>query len=254
MKITIKHYYDFQQIVAFPSDSLLSSAAWDALRSNGANDGSESFFLPETRQAWLNLCHRFTEPMLQAKDIATLVASEGYTSLASIGVGRACLEYHLKRFCPTLNMLCTDYSLKTVDRLRTVFYECESIECFDLTAINWPRPGSRTLYLLGRVDTELSDSHWSLVFANMAEQDVQDVLVVATSFLTPRVFLSELKRRLACWAAGRRPIFAGYTRTRSRFKDLWSRHYRIRRELPVGNLSGFLLTKIRTTATSACSR
>lgn len=241
MKLTLRHYYHFQGNSSLQGDSLLSPAAWDNLRSE--QDQSSAFFMPTDRDRWLQIALETPGLPVQAREIAALISWEGFTSVVSVGVGRALLEYHLKQQLPKLPLICSEFSPQVVDRLRKVFLECERVDCHDFTQAGWPRPPGRPLYLLNRVDTELTDEQWSAVFSRLHAEGVQDILMVATSFLTPRVLACELKRHLMSWVIGRRLTFAGYLRTKSAFMDLWEPHYQVVRKVPAGALTGFLLTR-----------
>ena len=244
MKFTLRHYYDFKGSRSLGGGSMQSAQAWDELRSDRGLEQSADFYMPAERKAWVQLARQTAGVKNQAHSLAGLITREGFTSLVSCGVGRAILEYHLKLLLPSLALTCTEYSPEVVARLRQVFPECERIECHDFTRASWPPPSNRTLYLLNRVDTELADEEWPGVFANLAAEDVRHVLVVATAFLTPRVLASELKRHVLSLVFRRQLTFAGYVRSKAAFTVLWQQHYRIVGEMPVGDLTGFLLARL----------
>ena len=153
MKLTLRHYYHFQGNSTLQGGSLLSPAAWDSLRSVPDSEQSSAFFMPTDRDRWLQLAQETPGLSDQAKEIAALISREGFTSVVSVGVGRALLEYHLKRQLPKLPLICTEFSPQVVERLQHVFLECERVDCHDFTRDEWPRPTGRPLYLLNRVDT-----------------------------------------------------------------------------------------------------
>lgn len=243
MKLTLRHYYEFKGSRGLAGGSLQSPEAWDELRSDRALESSAAFYMPETREEWVALAEQTLPLKAQARALAGLVGARRYAAVVSCGVGRGFLEYHLKSLLPQLPLTCTEYSPQVVARLRKVFPECDRIECHDFTRPGWPPVDDRTLFLLNRVDTELSDAQWPGVFANLAAENVRHVLVVATAFLTPRVLASELKCTVLGRLLGRPLTFAGYIRTKGAFTDLWRNHYRLEAEMPVGNLTGFLLAR-----------
>ncbi len=242
MKFTLRHYYDFKGSRSLGGSSLQSAQAWDELRSDQGLEQSAAFYMPDSRDEWVQRARQAAEIDAQARSLASLITGEGFSSIVSGGVGRAFLEYHLKQLLPELTLTCTEYSPQVVARLRRVFTECDRIECHDFTSAGWPPPSDRTLYLLNRVDAELANEQWPRVFANLAAEDVRHVLVVASAFLTPRVLASELKLHVLSRVLGRQLTFAGYVRTKAAFTDLWRPHYRIVGEVLVGDLTGFLLT------------
>jgi hypothetical protein len=241
MKWTIKHYYPFPPSTVLPTDSLLSPHAWEQLRTDDGGAGANpDFHLPSERGEWLRLCEESEFSAACARGIAALVRREKFSSVVSVGAGRALIEYHLKALLPSVALTCTEYSPGVVERLRHVFTECDRIELLDVTA-PWAPVAPGQLVLFNRLDTELDDDQWRRVFSNLASAAVPTVLVVATGFLTPKTLLLEVAQR-AISIVRRRPLtFAGYTRTRARFRDLWASHYRVAHEVPVGSLTGFLL-------------
>lgn len=243
MKYTLRHYYDFKGSRSLGGGSLQSAQAWDELRSDQGLEHAADFYMPESREEWAQLARQAAGINAQAHALAGFITRENFSSLVSCGVGRAFLEFHVKQVLPGLKLTCTEYSPQVVARLRRVFPECDRIECHDFTRAGWPPPGDRTLYLLNRVDTELDDRQWPTVFANLAAENVRHVLVVATAFLTPRVLASELKRHVLSRLCRRPLTFAGYVRTRDAFTELWRPRYRIASEVPVGDLTGFLLAR-----------
>jgi hypothetical protein len=243
MKLTLRHYFDFKGNDSLAGGSLQSPQAWDELRSDRQLELSSAFYMPGNRTEWLELVAQVPDAHSQARAIASLVSEGGYTAVVSCGVGRAFVEYHVKQMRPELALTCTEYSSQTVARLRAVFHECDRIHCHDFTRAGWPAADERTLFLLNRVDTELSDEQWPGVFANLAAENVRHVLVVATELLTARVLASELKRRILARILRRPLTFAGYIRTRAAFTALWRDHYRLVAQVPIGNLTGFLLAR-----------
>jgi hypothetical protein len=113
-----------------------------------------------------------------------------------------------------------------------------------MTSPQWPKFDDKTLYLLNRVDTDLSDSQWKQVFANMARSKADHVMVVATGFITFKTLSWEALQRCRSFWHRRPATLAGYLRTKEMFKSLWLPHYKIEMEQPVGGLASFLLRRI----------
>lgn len=244
MRYTMRHYYAFGRNVSLAGNDLLSPSAWEQVRmTEDIEDVAPGFYLPKNRDEWLRMCNQSSSAASCAADIAQIVRRGKFTTVFSAGVGRACIEYHLKRMEPTVHLVCTEYSLRVVERLRQVFLECDRIELLDIKTAGWMDAGARGLVLLNRVDTELNDQEWRAVFKNLAAAGVQDVLIVATGFLTMRTLASELFQRLVSVLCHRRLTFSGYTRTKARFKELWSPYFAVVEERLIGTLAGFYLAK-----------
>lgn len=240
MKCTVRHY------LAFPikkaqdiGGNLSSSAAWDVLRTDDKDDWQS---IPKDRSNWLARCQQELEISVRAKAIVDLVKREGFSSIISVGVGTAYLEYNLKRLYPPLNLTCSDYTPQSIERLKQVFPECDAIEVFDMLKDRW-KPCQNALYLLYRVDTEFSDEQWKKLFITMGESNISDILFVPSVFLGLRFFITEKLVNLWHRFRGYQITFAGYVRTKDTVKTFWVPHYRIILEIPVGTLTGFLLRK-----------
>jgi len=238
MKLTIRHYFDFGDHASAVGRSLCSVGSWDAIR---LSDDASGFSIPPDREKWLAKANANAQLAQRAEALVLWLKRLGIRRLASVGVGTACLEYHIKRLHPSLILTCTDYTPSAIGRLRAVFPECDNVRVFDMLSPEWPTDSG--LHLLNRVDTELDDAQWMRVFDCMAKSSVNQVLVVPSEFVTCRVILSEKVRYLLSLAKGRKPTFAGWLRTRDRFLSLWDRWYQVQEHVPLAGLEGFLLTR-----------
>ncbi len=241
MKLTIPHRYDFGRDAEVVGDNLLSSAAWDRLRLEATN---LSFVLAADRPTWLERCKQSKDTAIRAKEIGEIIAAKQFCAVFSVGVGCACLEYHLKARLPAIRLICTEFSLRVLQRLSAVFLEADQVIFFDMTSPQWPNFKDKTLYLLNRVDTDLSDPQWKQVFENMARSRIDHVMVVATGFVTLKTLAWEVL--LHCRGLWRRrpAAFAGYLRTKEMFKSMWLPHYELEMERSIGGLASFLLRRV----------
>jgi hypothetical protein len=238
MRITASHYYYFGSVSASVGASLVSPAGWEALRLSNADDNP--FTLPADRRQWEKDCQTRIDLRQRAASILRLVQDHNLNAVFSAGVGCAQLEFHLKQLAPSLYLTCTDYTPGVVERLRTIFPECDRVECFDMLASPWPTLMS-ALYLLNRVDTEFSDTQFESVFARMAEAGADHVLVIPTSLLSAMGLCKEWLNRVAHTLARHPLTFAGYHRNRGSFEAAWSRHYVVASEVHLGDGRGFYL-------------
>jgi hypothetical protein len=232
MKLTIKYYAEFPNI----KGSLLSKESWDSVRLNG-----ESYLsFPVNRDAWLQRC---ADPELvqRAEGIIKLCQELPLTRIFSVGVGCGYLECNLKLLAPRVHLTCSEYASKTVEKLREYFPECDSIQVFDMSG-EW-KASKNTLYVLHRVDTEFTDLQWKSIFRNMSNSGVEYILFVPSHFLTPAMALRRKLGYMAMLLRLKKPVIAGYSRTKGSFESLWLSHYRLVKEVPIGNLIGFLLTQ-----------
>jgi hypothetical protein len=243
MKSTIRHYYDFKKDSELVGGNLLSAESWDRLRIEASSPSNSAFALPKDRTNWVRLCFQFPEVIASANDIGVIIRSKQFSTVVSVGVGRACVEYHLKVQLPWIQLLCTELSPRVIERLRELFIECDQVDFFDITSQYWPYFADNCLYLLYRVDTELDDRQWKTTFTNMARSGIDYVLLVPSAFLTLKTFSQELIRRWRSLLWGRRLTFSGYIRTKEVFRTFWTPYYVVEQERPIGSLTGFLLRR-----------
>ena len=239
-KVTIKHYFDFGGISQTVDGPVHSAQAWDALRLESAQ--SNIFSIPPERQEWLKRCHE--EPLVeeQARGIAAIVRGR-FTRINSYGTGPGFLEFFIKQQCPDIALQCSDYTAKSMERLRRVFTEADEVLTFDMFHDQWKNGGPSTLHLLYRVDLVLGDEQWRQVFARMRSSGVRHVLFLPCEFLTVRCWFKQILKYWLWPLLGRKVFFAGYLRTKAQFLDFFCGAYTVEREVGLaGRMRGFLLT------------
>ena len=241
MKLTIKHFYDFQDVADNVGTSL-DPNSWDMLRlSNPAQD--DRFAIPDSISSWREKILTTSIWHERAKVILNLMQQRFYR-LYSYGVGIGGVEFLIKKEAPQVFLECSDYAPKTVERLREVFKEADKISQFDMLKDEWVNEGSICLYLFHRIDTEFNDREWHIIFERAAKAGIQHILFVPSEFLTFRRFIRQ-KIKLFLYTLLRKKItFSGYLRTREQFKTFFQEHYEIESIYRIGDLKGFLLKRI----------
>ncbi|HLA82645.1 MAG TPA: hypothetical protein VJP78_13655 [Thermoleophilia bacterium] len=238
MRITARHHIDLGDEGARAlGPTLLSAKAWDALRLDGP--GGDPFTIPQDRVIWIERCLEDATVVRRAEEVASLARSLGVRRLFSLGVGCAWLEYNLKRVDPSLHLTCTDFAPGGIERLRSVFVECDETLRFDMLEDDFPQ--GPDMYLLHRIDTELDDRQWREVFSRMGRTGVRHLLFIPSGILGPRTWARERARAFVSWIRMRRLVFAGYLRTEARFRALWDGLYCVVWAGSLGGLRGFLL-------------
>ncbi len=239
-KVTIKHYFDFGGISQTVDGHVHSAQAWDALRLESAQ--SNIFAIPPERQEWLKRCHEELFVEEQARGIAGIIRGR-FTRVNSYGAGPGFLEFFIKQQCPDIFLQCSDYTVKSMERLRRVFAEADEIMTFDMLNGSWQNTDKGTLHLLYRVDTALDNDQWRSVFEKMRSAGIMHVLFLPCEFLMIRRWLGQIIKHRLWPLLGKRISFAGYLRTKAQFLDLFSGAYHVERELGLaGGMRGFLLT------------
>jgi hypothetical protein len=170
MRLTLRHRFAFARPLPGGLDS---PDAWDALRR-----GDDSFGLPASRVEWEAAAARSGLEQ-RAVAVARVAEELGARRVCSYGVGTGMFEWNLHRVAPQLELECTDFAPLAVARLAGHFDAVRLVE-HDLRA---DPPRDADLHLLNRVDTELSDEEWPVVFARFQEP----VLVVASELVGLRV-------------------------------------------------------------------
>jgi hypothetical protein len=220
--LTIRHSYDFGADRDRVGANLVNAASWDAIR-----EAPGPFRLPSTRSEWEHAAGEsdFSE---RAVAIAAVADEVGARRIASYGVGAGFVELSLARLRPDLELVCTDFTPRTLARLAELFPEAE-VRQHDLRT---DTPVGADLHLFHRIDSELSNRQWRRVIPVFREP----ILLVATELLGADALVRELRLRSSNSASA-----AGYIRTEAAFQSLWRRTHRDKK-LPVGSLAGFLLT------------
>jgi len=223
VRIRVRHRYDFGPARERVGANLLAAEAWDTARSLPG-----PFGLPETRVEWERVA---AQPALEARarDVSAIARDLGARTLCSHGVGTAALELNLHRVSPELELVCTDYAPRAVERLRRLFPEAHVV-LRDLTA---PGPPLADLHLMHRLDAELDDGQWCAVFEQLQAPIVFVPNVVLDLAGAAREVARGLVRRGSLTEAG-------WFRNEAALRSLWAGTHRDR-ELTVGDAPAFLL-------------
>lgn len=243
LPLTIRHYYPLDR-------ELNSRESWDILRQSHPH-----FSISEDRAEWLGAAEGRVKKdgqdgslIKRAADVALIIDQLGVTSVFSVGVGGAGLEYQIKKMRPNVEMICSEYSSLIVERLTKVFKEVDSIILFDMKKGDWlgalgGTPPDKHLCLMYRIDIDLTDSEFYDIFKKIYKAGIRNVLVITCGKLTFRGLFNRLSKRIS-WKIHNIPhAFAGYLRTIKTFTEFWKNLY-TSKEFECGGLTSFLLKKI----------
>lgn len=248
----IRHYHVFQNIV--PRDlrdgRVDSPEAWDLLRT-----ADPDFLISESRSEWLEASEgrvykdgQDSAFLERARDVARFVARRGITSMFSVGVGCAGLEYQIKRILPLVHLVCSEFAPESVTRLRKVFVEADEIVQFDARKDDWRCLTDHgdfisRICLMYRVDPQFTDAEWRAMFEKMASQQVETILFIPHGFLTLWGLLRRALQRVRWTLRREKPVFSGYLRTATTFESYWHGLYS-QEEMTFGGLTGYLLVRL----------
>ncbi|MBR0599531.1 hypothetical protein [Sinanaerobacter chloroacetimidivorans] len=212
---------------------LINEEGWDVVR---CDDNNTPFSIPNKEKFFIEKAIGLYKE--ETEDIANLISEIGFKEIFSAGCGCGFLEYNLKKINPELIVKATDFNSKSIERLKSVFKLCDSIETFNILTDNY-RSSDDLLYLFFRIDTEIHDAEWLNVFRRMHTDKARYILIVATEFLTFERFIKETIKGVLRGIKGY--TFCGYIRTKDSFEALWGDYYKIVKLLKIGSLNGYLL-------------
>jgi hypothetical protein len=214
MRLTVPHYYDFGPDRDLLGGDLLGPDDWDSLRV----DGEGIFRFPEHPDEYARLVEESAWQERRARAIAGWIAESGARTVASYGVGPGIVETWLGRLVPEVHLILSDIAPRTVERLRVHFADAD-VRLHDFCRED---PFDADLHLFNGVDTELHDKAWRDVLRRFREERV---LFFPGITLGLRVIAGELW----CRRPGRRPMRAGWWRTKDRFDELTEPTHHVRR-------------------------
>ncbi len=246
--ITMKHYYlVHDKQINLKDNEINSPEAWDSLR-----ESDPHFEISEKREEWLKASENLVKKdgqdgglIKRSEDVVNILNRLGITSMFSVGSGGAGLEYQIKKQKPGLEVTCSEYSQVSVQRLRKVFIEANSVISFDILKGDWKTvvkdgDDQKQLVLMYRIDINFSHGELIDIFNKMHDSGVKNILVILCGVVTAKGVYNRLKQR-AIWKIKReKPSFAGYLRTKQTFINIFS-HYYLYEEVSCGGLPGFIL-------------
>ena len=248
---TVKHYFPFDSVGhSLKNGDLISAESWDALR-----ESHPHFSISTDREQWLLAANGKLKKdgqggsMKNAADSVVRVLEKlKVTSLVSVGVGGAGLEYNINRLKPEINLTVSEYSRVSVDNLKKVFLESDNILMFDIKDGDWKdlsrgKDLNKTLFLMYRVDIGFSDNEWKNIFRNMWNAKIENILIVACGTLTARGLFNRIFQIIK-WKFSATPLtFSGYLRTEKTLTDFWKHLYSFD-DADCGGLRSFVLKRI----------
>ncbi len=215
----IQHYSLFNN-----SSKILN---WEALR----NDESEApYFLPYSREEFLKKVDTLS-PSKAAEIIINETVNLKIQKAFSIGCGIASLEYQIKKFSK-LSVIVSDYN-SSVLRLKNynIFDDCLQLDAFmDIFPVD-----ESYLMIFPRIDTEFDDQQLETLFLKCKIAGIKYIWFIPAELLNFKIFIVELKILLVSILKGKSRVFCGYARSKSAFRRLWGKHYRLVKEYEAEN-------------------
>lgn len=239
MKYKIKHFAYFGELNSKIGNTLIDSKAWDLLR---VSEVSKEFNIPQDRNEYEKVCN-ISNLKLIARKILEIVKKQGCTEIVSVGVGRAALEFNIKKTDPDMYVKCLDYTPEAINILNKVFPECDKIEEFDMLSGNWniTKDGMVLFY---RVSTELTVEQWKDVFKSLFESKADNILFIPTENLSIKILVKEKLLQLRNLLYGHSQVFCGYMYSKDLFKEMWQDYYIVNQELNCAGMYIYVLKRM----------
>jgi hypothetical protein len=232
LPLTAPHYFDFGSEREQVGSDLVRPDRWDALRL----DTRGAFAMARSRSELEAQLAAPPELRERALVISEVLQGEGAVSLASYGVGGGVLELALAE--QGWPLLITEYAPRTVERLRVLLPEAETVQ-HDLRKAE---PLSADWHLFHRIDTEHTGKQWNAIFNRFAQARV---VFIPGEVASLRRLLAEVQVRLR----SRRASHAGWLRNRAALEALWRDTHRARAHR-FHDLDGWLLLPREATGPS----
>ena len=221
----IKHYYEFKpDITQKMTSNSLNAENWDLLR----NDDKETpFSIEKSVESYEQNCQSHSSNMY--KQAAEIISAEINThnlkdkKIISLGVGKAILEWHLKRINPSMRIECTDYTPQAIESLKKVFVNMDSAYTFDVINGDYTQftQGGGVILLMCRISTEFSKRDWRKIFQKIYDAGIENLFYLPADFITFKDAIRSNLRRIIRQLQGIKYTFCGYHYSESEYYDMF---------------------------------
>ena len=238
-----RHWYYFGEYSSkVLKGKKLNKDNWNILRNA---DMDKNFSIEETVEEYDKNC-RLEESY---RNVAEILCDEfdrkkSY-NIASVGVGKGILEWHIKNMRPDIKVTCTDYTEEALKKLKKVFRKADALLCFDMLKDDWSMLNQYDYVILYRVSTEFSFSEWKKIFEQMSEKQIEHVVFIPTGLDTYKNMLLELSGHLVRIMRKKKDIFCGWLYSENEFRRMWKGKYVEERCIYIQNTAVFFLNRIK---------
>ena len=209
----IKHYTIFNQYYSSKID-------WDVLRKSKEEP---QYYLPKSKDEY-----EFIVNEANYKDIiestVEYIDSNKLDTILSLGSGRSILEYQLK-LKTGIRTIISDITDSILTLKQLNFFD--EVLLIDITKKINLNITERSIILLPRIDTELTDTQIKELFRSLNEEGVKYILFIPAQLISIKSILIQVYIFVRALIQNKSLVEAGYSRSRSRFKKLWKEFYDI---------------------------
>ena len=234
-----KHYYHFEN-----GFEILNDSNWDMLRTD---ETETPFSIEKTQEKYEENCNKEIIYKRHAEILNDIIETNLITDkrLFSMGCGKAVLEYHLKKIKPDSYLICSDYTKYAIERLKRVFLECNELLTFDmLNKDDYLKIMPEDIVIMYRVSTEFSVENWKLVFDNLFNRNIKNIVFIPTGILTLKELVQEKINYLCRAVKLKKNTFCGWLYDEKAFSSFWENKYIIRESRYVENNCFYYLERI----------
>lgn len=219
----------------------LDKSNWESLREDAKE---KEFYIEEEIEEYELNCERKKEYSQAAEEILRYFNKYNLKSAVSIGVGKGILEWHLKKKCPSIQISCTDYTEKALNKLQRVFPDAEEFYTFDMAGQDWELLKVYDEVILFRVSTEFSAKKWKEIFLKCYNAGIDRVVFCPGGVATYKTIFNELKRHGINKIRNQCDTFCGWIYTEKEFPRMWKGLYSIEETTDVGFSKIYFLSRL----------
>lgn len=216
-----KHYYMFNERILeqFQGNSL-NKDNWDILR---IDDEPGPFSIERDIESYERTCMSASEYEYAAEQIQDLLMSKQMDArkMISLGAGKGILEWHLKRKMPEMIIECTDYTVKAVQQLKSVFKFLDAAYPFDMLKGDYSLLDENAVFLMYRVSTEFGVNEWYSIFESMHKAQILSIIFVPTELASLGDMIGENIEHIKNVMKGKRDICCGWLYSEREFLKIF---------------------------------
>ena len=209
----IKHYSIFN----YHDNSKID---WDFLRKSKKEP---EYYIPQKEGEYKSIINE-SEYKDIVENTIKYINSNKLDTILSLGSGRAVLEYKLK-LRTGIKTIISDVS-RSILRLKKFNY-FDKVLLIDITKKININISKKSIVLLPRIDTELTDNQIKQLFKTLHIKGVNYILFIPAQLISFKSILIQIFILLKALIYKKSLVDCGYSRSKGRFKKLWEEFYDI---------------------------
>ena len=212
-EMKIKHYSIF-------NDHKNSKIDWDFLRKSKKDP---EYYMPQTEEEYKLIINEKNYKNI-IKATSNYINTNKLNTIISLGSGRAALEYQLK-LKTGIKTIISDITNSIFTLKKLNFFD--EVLLVDITKKLDINISEKSIVILPRIDTELSDSQIYQLFKTLNKKGVKHILFIPAQLISIKSILIQLYILFKALIQKKSLVDCGYSRSRAKFKKLWKEYYDI---------------------------